>query len=272
MQNCKKRFTDTLKWEKEWFLSLSVGDKLVWLYLLDSCNEAGLWNVNWRLCSMLTGVELTGPSEEIAKQLVETNHEKVFYLKGFMEFQYPDYMLKKSPMIRKCVDKLIRYGVVDADEYETAQNQSVMESVSSVVDRVQEKETDKDKVKEVVKVVKKKKDVSLNSITDEMLEELQLKNLDIDVKEQFERFKDHLSAHGKRYKDYQAAFRNWLKSPYVEKTDKIREQKRQEKIKQEALETRRERQKLEESGELGGPPPEFQAEVKKMLKKMRVNR
>ena len=138
MQNCKKRFTDTLKWEKEWFLSLDVGDKLVWLYLLDSCNEAGLWNVNWRLCSMLTGVELTGPSEEIEKQLIKTNHEKVYYLKGFMEFQYPDYMLKKSPMIRKCVDKLIRYGVVDADEYETAQNQSVMESVSRVVDRVQE--------------------------------------------------------------------------------------------------------------------------------------
>ena len=271
MQNCKKRFTDTLKWEKEWFLSLSVGDKLVWLYLLDSCNEAGLWNVNWRLCSMLTGVELTGPSEEIAKQLVETNHEKVFYLKGFMEFQYPDYMLKKSPMIRKCVDKLIRYGVIDSDEYETAQNQSVMESVSSVVDRVQEKEKDKEKDKEEVKVVKKK-DVSLKSITEEMLNDLQIKNLDIDVKDQFERFKDHIESHGKRYKNYQAAFRNWLKSPYVEKTDKIRQEMKRKREEAEAIEHRRKLKEQEANGEVGGPPPEFREEVQKMLKKMRANK
>ena len=271
MQNCKKRFTDTLKWEKEWFLSLEVGDKLVWLYLLDSCNEAGLWNVNWRLCSMLTGVELTEPSEEIAKQLIKTNHDKVYYLKGFMEFQYPDYMLKKSPMIRKCVDKLIRYGVVDADEYKTAQNEDVMESVSRVVSRVQEEEKEIDKEEDKVKVVKKKKDVSLKSITEELLEELQLKNLDIDVKDQFDRFKDHLSAHGKRYKDHQAAFRNWLKSPYVEKTDKIRVKMRDEQIKKEALEERERLRKLKENGEDFGPPKEFQEQVKKMLGKMSVS-
>lgn len=272
MQNCKKRFTDTLKWEKEWFLSLEIGDKLVWLYLLDSCNEAGLWNVNWRLCSMLTGVELTGPSEEIEKQLIKTNHDKVYYLKGFMDFQYPDYMLKKSPMIRKCVDKLMRYGIVDPDEYETAQSSNVMESVSRVVDRVQEQEQDKVKDKVKDKVVKVKKDVSLKSITTDYLNDLQVKNLDIDVNDQFERFKDHIAMHGKRYKDYQAAFRNWLKSPYVEKTDKIKDEMRRKKEDAEAIAERVRLKELQDSGEIGGPPPEFQAEVKNMLNKMRANR
>ena len=59
MQRVKKRFTDTLKWEKEWFLSLEINDKIVWLYLLDKCDEAGLWNVNWGLVSILTGVKVT---------------------------------------------------------------------------------------------------------------------------------------------------------------------------------------------------------------------
>ena len=40
---------------------------------------------------------------------------------------------------------------------------------------------------------------------------------DIDVRLEFQKFKDFLKAKGKRYKNYRAAFRNWLKSPYVPK-------------------------------------------------------
>ena len=105
-----------------------------------------------------------------------------------------------------------------------------------------------------------------------MLNELQVKNMDIDVKDQFQRFKDHLSANGKRYKDYQAAFRNWIKSPYVEKTDKIRLEVKRKREEAEARAERKRLQEMQDSGEIGGPPPEFTREVKKMLGKMRANK
>ncbi len=48
----------------------------------------------------------------------------------------------------------------------------------------------------------------------------------IDVKAEFEKFTDYIEAHGKKYKNYVAAFRNWLKSDIPKKkreTDQTQE-------------------------------------------------
>tara|TARA_Y100001938_G_C8094118_1_gene436995 strand:+ start:369 stop:1223 length:855 start_codon:yes stop_codon:yes gene_type:complete len=278
MQNVKKRFTDTRKWEKEWFLSLECGDKLVWLYLLDTCDEAGLWNANWRLCSILTGVDLDGCPKALKHQLVKTNHDKVLYIKDFMDFQYPDYMVKRSPMIAKCVRRLIKYGVVSEKEYSVAQSnsQSDYQSDSSVATTVQEKEKEKEKVKvkEIVKdaIVINKIDVSLKSIDVKFLDDLQAKHMDIDVEEEFIKFKDYLASKGKTYKNYQAAFRNWIKSNFVPKSDKVKnEMLRKKQQEQDRIERERLNEQVEK-GEIGGPPPEFFEDMKKLTKKFSVNK
>jgi hypothetical protein len=246
MQHSKKRFTDTKKWEKEWFLSLSLEDKLVWLYLLDTCDECGLWNVNWRLCSVLTGVDLQSAPDSMQHQLIKTNHEKVLCIKDFMPFQYGlEYLEKKSPMITKCVRKLIGYGIIEQSDFDTAQAQN--EGEARVSTTLQEKEKVEVKVKEDKK--------SLNSITKEYRKELQYKYLDVDVELEFERFKNWLASKGKRFKDYRAGFRNWLVSPYVEKTDKMKQKIKEEKQLKEQIENR-ERDKNRDPKEFA-PPPEF---------------
>ena len=60
---------------------------------------------------------------------------------------------------------------------------------------------------------------SLKSINKEYLNELQKLHTDIDVVFQFDKFKNWLDAKGKSYKDYRAAFRNWLTSAWCEKTN-----------------------------------------------------
>ena len=66
---------------------------------------------------------------------------------------------------------------------------------------------------------------SLESIDQNFIKSLQDKNLDVDVDSEFVRFKDYISANGKTYKDYRAAFRNWISNSYTQKTDKIRNER-----------------------------------------------
>ena len=38
-----KRFTDTDKWQDEWWGSLPNDYRMIWLYLVDRCSIAGIW-------------------------------------------------------------------------------------------------------------------------------------------------------------------------------------------------------------------------------------
>jgi hypothetical protein len=53
-----KRFTDTEKWKDEWFLELEPLMKMLWLYMLDTCDHAGVWKVNFKLASYSIGTAL----------------------------------------------------------------------------------------------------------------------------------------------------------------------------------------------------------------------
>ena len=114
--------------------------------------------------------------------------------------------------------------------------------------------------------IKKSKDIkSLKSIDNNFLNELQSKNLDVDVHLQFGKFKDYLSAQGKTYKDYRAGFRNWITNGFCEKTDKIRNKIQAEKKNKE----RRERLNDDVEGYEEGQE-EFNKAVDKLTKRMSV--
>ena len=53
-----KRFTDNEKWKDAWFMDLQSKYKLFWLYLLDECNHAGIWKVNFKVASFYIGDHL----------------------------------------------------------------------------------------------------------------------------------------------------------------------------------------------------------------------
>ena len=54
----KKRFTDCDKWRDPWFRRLSVQAKLVWLWLLDNCDNAGVIDVDIELAAFQIGEEI----------------------------------------------------------------------------------------------------------------------------------------------------------------------------------------------------------------------
>lgn len=83
-----KRFTDTSKWDKQSFADLSLKMKMVWIYLCDKCDHAGVWEINLKLLSFQTGTKVT--LREIGDAFgdwIEVHGSKIL-LTNFLDFQY----------------------------------------------------------------------------------------------------------------------------------------------------------------------------------------
>jgi uncharacterized phage protein (TIGR02220 family) len=81
-----KRLTATEKWNDPWFCELKPTDKLFWIYLIDNCNHAGIWQVNWPLAHFHLG-EFIFNENPFNGRIVKLSEEKWFIPK-FVEFQY----------------------------------------------------------------------------------------------------------------------------------------------------------------------------------------
>lgn len=85
-----KRFTDTNKWDKVWFQTLSPTLKCLWNYITDRCNHAGFWEVDFRTAGYYVGKKINPEEvkEKFKKQFIEMDEGKRWFLIDFIEFQY----------------------------------------------------------------------------------------------------------------------------------------------------------------------------------------
>lgn len=81
------RLTDSGKWAKPFFCELSMKMKLVWFYLLDNCDHAGLWDINLALLEFHIGdpVTLSEIKESFGDKII--HFEDKLWIPGFVEFQ-----------------------------------------------------------------------------------------------------------------------------------------------------------------------------------------
>ena len=83
-----KRFTDSLKWTDPWFRCLSAPAKLLWVYLLDHCDNIGLVEINLKLTSSDCGVTIKQEHiEELGDRIQQIEGGKLF-IRKFISFQY----------------------------------------------------------------------------------------------------------------------------------------------------------------------------------------
>jgi hypothetical protein len=84
-----KRFTDNEKWKDAWFMDLPSKYKLFWLYLLDECNHAGIWKVNFKVASFHIGEHLEySEVKRIMKERITLLNDEKWYIKKFIKYQY----------------------------------------------------------------------------------------------------------------------------------------------------------------------------------------
>ncbi|MBS08597.1 MAG: hypothetical protein CL576_13630 [Alteromonas sp.] len=84
----KKRFTDTEKWADPWYRQLSPTAKLLWQWILDNCDNAGVINPDWDLATFQIGESVIPHIVEIESRIERIGEDHIFIPK-FVAFQYP---------------------------------------------------------------------------------------------------------------------------------------------------------------------------------------
>ena len=110
-----KRFMDNSIFEKQWFRELPVRLKIVWFYLINKCDHAGILNdLDIGLLSYQIGDNYTiNEILEAFKGNIEQIGETKFYLNKFCKFQYGD--LNPSVRVHQSVIKLLQKHSIELD-------------------------------------------------------------------------------------------------------------------------------------------------------------
>lgn len=108
-----KRFTDTEKWKRPWYRSLPLQAKVVWQYLCDECDHAGIWIADFDLLTFQVGFKVDEEKlkEWLGTKLVRLDRDK-YFIPSFFEFQYgtADKMFKAKV---SALNRLAEFGIVD---------------------------------------------------------------------------------------------------------------------------------------------------------------
>lgn len=87
-----KRFTDTNIWDEDWFITMPTNYKLLWIWIKDRCDHAGIWKPNVENFKIINGeVDLEKAVEyfnTLDKERIIKLANGKFFLPGFFVFQY----------------------------------------------------------------------------------------------------------------------------------------------------------------------------------------
>lgn len=82
-----KRFVDTEIWNKDWFLDLSIKQKLLLKYIYDNCDCAGVYEISYRNLQNCFNEPVSKKDFEGLRQVKFISENKVF-VEDFIKFQY----------------------------------------------------------------------------------------------------------------------------------------------------------------------------------------
>jgi hypothetical protein len=150
-----KRFTDTDKWKDEWYTDLPNDYKIIWQYLLDTCDNAGIYKRNVKLLNIMcnTNVSETDILNAFKLRVTPISDEK-WIINKFCVFQYgPDFLESKNKAVVSVVNKLIENNL-----YQSSTNTLLIPYPSSIdtlsipygysIDTPKEQEQEQEQVKE----------------------------------------------------------------------------------------------------------------------------
>lgn len=82
-----KRFTDTEKWHRPWFRALPPKAKCLWFYVLDNCDQAGVFHFDHAIASIMIGQKVNKTDLLHLKEQIFSLGETKYLIKDFISFQ-----------------------------------------------------------------------------------------------------------------------------------------------------------------------------------------
>lgn len=148
-----KRFTDTDKWKKPFIRGLQGAYKLLWLYICDDCDHAGIWQVDIDVARIRIGenVESDSAIRLFGDKIIVFDGGSKWFIPSFIDFQYPSGLNPQNNAHSGIIRLLEKYKLLENKPLTSpSQGDKVM-----VMDKVM------DKVKEEIGEKKKKPDVTI---------------------------------------------------------------------------------------------------------------
>jgi len=205
----KKRFTDTEKWRDPWFRKLSPKMKCAWIYLLDTCDNCGVWKcdydqLNFNICSEITENEL---HETFDDRIYIINSEKI-WIKNFIFFQAGKLSEACKPH-KQILELLEMHNILE-----------VFKGYTKGIYRLQEKEKEKEEEEErEIHVFSEYENLKITEKEYEKLtEQYEAKDLD----NYFLKLNNYIvnGKNGKRYKSHYLALLTWMREAGIKKLKK----------------------------------------------------
>lgn len=106
-----KRFTDTDKWKKDFIKGLKPKMKLLWFYILDDCNHAGIWEVDLKVAGLRIGARVTMEEafEHLGRNITPIGRNK-WLINDFCLFQYGE-LNPKNRLHQSVISILNSYNI-----------------------------------------------------------------------------------------------------------------------------------------------------------------
>jgi hypothetical protein len=148
-----KRFTDSTKWNDNWFSNLSDKEKLTWIYILDTCDHAGIWEKNLRVLNFHIGsTYVEGDLNKIfSGKFVEIRDK--WFIPNFIKFQYGNkFLTSNTPAVVSARELLLEIGFIQQDgKGILTLKQGLDKGYVTLKDKEEDKDIDKDKLKDKLK-------------------------------------------------------------------------------------------------------------------------
>jgi hypothetical protein len=132
-----KRFTETTIWDEDWFVKLPPAYKLLWFYIKDKCNHAGIWKPNIETFQYFNQTEI-----DLSKALNFYNKGKEritilvsghWLITDFFVFQYGNKFNIENKVHKSVYDIYLQEGAMTP----------LSRSIEGVKDKDKEKDKDK---------------------------------------------------------------------------------------------------------------------------------
>lgn len=200
------RITNCEKWQDTWFSDLSPNAKLVFIFLYENCNNAGIYEINKKFMLFLLGLnekELKEAIKELKKSYIKSKDDTRIWLKNFLKHQ-KQLPLNPKNGAHKHIILLLEENTNDPDKFKGCKE---MVSLIPVIE-------DKPKTKKVRRTTKKFKKPTVEEVK-AFMEEKQFKLAKVEAERFWNWFESNGWKVGKNpMKNWKGAVNSWMSNWY----------------------------------------------------------